>query len=89
MIKYKILEKKGDAKNRDAYYGAGEMHLVDMFYNAFTTEEFRGYCKGNAIKYLWRYDKKWKNKEHQANDLEKAIQYIQWLIEATKTEEEK
>lgn len=35
-----------------------------------------GWCQGNAIKYICRYDKK-----HGTNDLDKARHYIDLLIE--------
>jgi hypothetical protein len=38
--------------------------------------EFRGYLKGNALKYLWRYDYKGKPVE----DLRKCRWYIDRLI---------
>ena len=39
--------------------------------------EFRGYLKGNALKYLWRYDYKGKPIE----DLRKCKWYLDKLIE--------
>ena len=39
--------------------------------------EFCGYLKGNAMKYLWRYRYKGKQKE----DLEKSQWYLSLLIE--------
>jgi len=43
-------------------------------------DAFPAYCKGNVMKYLWRY--KYKN---GLEDLQKSRQYLDWLIE---TEEE-
>ena len=40
-------------------------------------DEFRGYLKGNILKYIWRYDFKGK----PVQDLEKAKKYIDFLIE--------
>ena len=42
-----------------------------------TAEEFKGYCKGNAVKYIWREDHKGAN----IQDLKKAVVYINWAIE--------
>ncbi len=39
-------------------------------------DAFPAYCKGNVMKYLWRY--KYKN---GLEDLQKARQYLDWLIE--------
>ena len=47
-----------------------------------TPEEFQGYCKGNTIKYLWR----WRQKGG-VEDLEKADVYLRWLIESAAKEE--
>ena len=39
-------------------------------------EEFRGYLKGNTLKYMWRY----KYKDSPVEDLEKAQYYLNLLI---------
>ena len=41
-----------------------------------TPTEFEGYCKGQVLKYLWRYRYKGKPVE----DLKKAEWYLQLLI---------
>ena len=41
------------------------------------------YCKGNIIKYLWRYRLK-----NGAEDLRKARVYLNWMIEAEERTEE-
>ena len=38
-----------------------------------------GYCKGNVIKYLWRYE----NKDKPLEDLKKARWYIDAMIKET------
>jgi hypothetical protein len=38
-------------------------------------EEFRGYLKGNLMKYTWRYSEK----DNPREDLAKAQVYLQWL----------
>ena len=42
-----------------------------------TNEAFRGYCKGNVLKYLYRYEDK-----GGVEDLKKARVYLGWLIES-------
>jgi len=37
-----------------AHYTAGGIECIDAIQAALTPEEFRGYCKGNALKYTWR-----------------------------------
>lgn len=36
------------------YQSASGIECIDAIRAALTPEEFRGYCKGNAIKYVWR-----------------------------------
>jgi|TARA_Y100000401_G_C8134459_1_gene131802 hypothetical protein len=48
--------------------------------------EFKGYLKGNAIKYLWRYDKKHQTRQGRAEDLKKAVWYIEKLYEVINNE---
>ena len=38
-------------------------------------EEYQGYLKGNAMKYLWRYKHK-----NGLEDLKKAQVYVGWLV---------
>ena len=46
-------------------------------------EEFQGYCKGNVIKYVWRFREK-----NGLEDLKKAQVYRGWMIEAKEKQEE-
>lgn len=41
-------------------------------------------CQSHAIKYITRYNLKWKDKKDQIKDLEKAKHVIDMLIEKTK-----
>ena len=43
-----------DPVNSPAHYKAGEIECIDAIQSALTPEEYRGYCKGNALKYIWR-----------------------------------
>jgi hypothetical protein len=45
-----------------------------------SAEEFKGFCKGNAVKYIWREDHKGQN----IQDLEKAVVYLNWAIDDLK-----
>ena len=42
-----------------------------------TKEAYRGYLKGNVLKYVWRYEKK-----NGVEDLEKAQWYLKRLIDS-------
>jgi hypothetical protein len=64
-----------DKVNKPAHY-QGSIECIDAIESAMTKEAFRGYLKGNIIKYVWRYDRK-----NGVEDLEKAQWYLKKLIE--------
>jgi hypothetical protein len=69
-----FLERKQamhDAVNSPPHYRQGGIECIDAIEAALTAEEFRGYCKGNALKYIWR-------ERHKGQDesLRKAIWYL-------------
>ena len=43
-----------DNVNHPAHYNQGDIECIDAIRAALTPEEFRGYCKGEAIAYIWR-----------------------------------
>jgi hypothetical protein len=40
--------------NHPTHYAAGDIECIDAIRAALTPDEFRGFCKGNVIKYAWR-----------------------------------
>ena len=62
-----------DAVNPEHY--KGEIECIDSIKASMTKDQFNGYCKGNAMKYLWRWEKKGK-----VEDLRKANWYLNRLI---------
>lgn len=60
-----------DMVNQPPHYTAGGIECIDAIRAALTPEEFRGFCKGNAIKYSWR--EKLKGGDE---DLKKAAWYL-------------
>lgn len=62
------------AHDPDHYKGAVE--CIDAIRASMSQEAFRGYLKGNIIKYSWRYEKK-----GLIEDLRKAQVYLNWLID--------
>ena len=54
----------------------GTIECIDAIESTMTKEAFRGYLKGNVLKYMWRYEKK-----NGVEDLEKAQWYLNKLIE--------
>lgn len=53
----------------------GEIECIEAIKASMSRNEFKGYLKGNVMKYLWRYDRK-----NGLEDLEKANVYLGWLI---------
>ncbi len=43
-----------DMVNHPPHYKQGDIECIDAIKAALTEEEYRGYCKGNALKYIWR-----------------------------------
>ena len=70
-------QAKYDSKSR--YYDAGGIETLDIIKAKLTAEEYRGFLKGNAIKYLCRANFKGQSER----DLEKAAIYSMWAHEAT------
>ena len=44
--------------NSPNHYASGDIECIDAIRAALTPDEFRGFCKGNAIKYAWRERRK-------------------------------
>ena len=65
-----------DMVNHPPHYTKGGIECIEAIEAALTPEEFKGYCKAAAIKYLWRLDHKGSAKENA----EKAIWYLQRLV---------
>lgn len=64
-----------DLINQPPHYRQGEIECIDAIEAALTPEEFRGYCKGNAFKYLWRMN----HKGSKVQDSAKAAWYLSKL----------
>lgn len=63
-----------DNVNNPQHYTAGGIECIEAIRAALTDEEFRGFCKGNVLKYTWR-------EKHKGGDesLNKAAWYIKQL----------
>ena len=66
-----------DAVNHPQHYTKGGVECIDAIKASMTTEAFAGYCKGNVMKYIFRYENK-----GGVEDLDKALVYLNWLIGA-------
>lgn len=64
-----------DTVNHPSHYTQGGVECIEAIKASMTDDEYRGYLKGNAIKYIWRYQQKGKPGE----DLAKAIWYLDRL----------
>ena len=70
-----------DPVNHPAHYTAdGGIECIDAIEATLTLEEFRGYLRGQVIKYIWRCNYKGKRLE----DLEKAEWYLKKYINILK-----
>ena len=73
-----------DIVNHPPHYklNAKGIECIDAIEATLTPEEFRGYLRGQVIKYIWRCNYKGKRLE----DLEKAEWYLKRYIELLKKE---
>lgn len=63
-----------DNVKHPAHYCDGGIETIDYIRAKLTPEEFIGYCKGNALKYISRAGKK----DDASEDLAKAAVYLGW-----------
>jgi hypothetical protein len=63
--------KAEDLVNSPPHYRQGGVECIDGIEAALTPEEFRGYCKGNALKYVWR-----ERHKGAGEDVKKALWYL-------------
>lgn len=66
-----------DNVNSPTHYNTGSIECIDAINASMMPEAYRGYLKGNVLKYLWRYEKK----ANPVEDLKKAQWYLERLIE--------
>jgi hypothetical protein len=77
--KHPAIEKSNEV-NSPEHYASGKVECIDAIEASMSLEAFSGYCKGNCIKYLWRYIDK-----GGVQSLEKCRWYLNRLLEAEKT----
>lgn len=65
------------SEKQEKRYKHGGIECIDAIRACMSEEEFRGFCKGNAIKYLWRAEYKGGSEDYQ-----KARDYMNYLLEA-------
>ena len=69
-----------DTVNHPSHYTDGGIECIEAIEAALTTEEFRGYCKGNVAKYCWR-----ERHKGGTESLKKARWYLDRLIQLDET----
>ena len=65
-----------DNVNSPPHYTQGAIECIGAIQAALTAEEFRGYCKGNAMKYIWR-----ERHKGGTESLEKAAWYLAYMMQ--------
>ena len=68
--------QKNNVVSHPEHYTQGGIECIDAIRASMGSCDFASYCKGNVIKYLWRYRLK-----NGAEDLRKAAVYLDWMIE--------
>ena len=66
-----------DLVNAPPHYRQGDIECIDAIRAALTEEEFRGYLKGNALKYVWR-------ERHKGGDQD--LRKAEWYLSRIETE---
>lgn len=67
-----------DNVNSPTHYASGSIECIDAMIAAYGTEAVKDFCKCNAFKYQWRFEKK-----NGIEDLKKAQWYLNKYIELT------
>ena len=68
-------EDKHNPVTQPDYYNKGAIEAIEAIKASMHPQEYKGYLKGNCLKYLWRYEYK-----NGVEDLRKARVYLEWLI---------
>jgi|TARA_R110000824_G_scaffold12806_4_gene55879 hypothetical protein len=68
-------KKQQDMVNNPPHYNRHGVECIQAIRATLTDEEFRGYCKGNVLKYTWR-----ENYKNMDEDLRKAQWYLNKLL---------
>lgn len=72
-----------DMVSHPGHYTSGKIEVIDIIEDQLTPEEYRGYIKGQVIKYITR--ERHKNGDE---DLKKAHWYLTRYLEYLKKQEE-
>ena len=78
------MQSTEDKVNNPKHYTFGKVECLDAIESALTLEEYRGFLKGQIIKYMWRCD----NKGKAIEDNLKAEFYLRRLLYLRRKSEE-
>lgn len=72
-----VMKNDGDnmCGDNDDRYKHGNIECIEALRSCLSEDEFRGFCKGNVIKYLWRSEYK-----GGKIDVIKAKDYLDYLL---------
>lgn len=77
-VRTAVVDEWGDPIDGPApnHYTNGNIECIDAIRAALSPDEFRGFCKGNVLKYIWR-------EQYKGGDVDvkKARAYIGYLLE--------
>lgn len=77
FCQYCLKVKDSDPIRKPSHYMHGDLETKAIIKALLTPEEYRGYCKGNIIKYRERAQ----FKGNAEQDYAKAVEYMRWLEE--------
>lgn len=72
----KAMVSQYDAVSNPAHYNTGSLECIEAIEAMLTPDEYIGYLRGNALKYMWRF----RYKDKPIEDLRKARWYEERLI---------
>lgn len=70
---------QSDSAVKPSHYQSGNVDVIEALYQMMPLDQFRGFMKGNVVKYITRYENK-----NGVEDLKKATEYVRRLQEYEK-----
>lgn len=75
-----VRKEKSGMAIAQSHYNQCAIEPIEIMQMYFTAQEMYGFCKGNALKYILRS----RFKGHELQDMEKALQYVEWAVDVLK-----
>ena len=70
-------KETNDPVNSPSHYNMLNIEAINLIEMSMTEDDFLGYLKGNALKYITRH----RRKGDGAKDIHKAIHYLEMILE--------